>query len=441
MENQIEKFGKVEEAVKRAKGVVSPADLSAETGYSFDEVNEALNRLLELYESKASMNYDTGELVFRFKYPFVKRGSKSIKERLYSFSLVLWKIFKAIYKASIAVILVVYTVVFAIILLFLMSRGGGDDRDSGGRGGGAIVSGIFRALWEALWFTTISREYQYVEEKRGFKYKQYKPEKNKGKKFIQSVFHFVFGPDRPKRDPLEDDKEAVAYIRNNGYKLTSAKIIELTGVDYDEADSRLAKYISKYGGEPRINTDGVLVVEFPRLENKASDELEGGKIEYYKDEIEPPYELTGNSVGRNIIIIVMNTFNLIMSIVAFKQLTMYGLDDNAFLIIALVYFPAIFSITFYIIHLLRIPYVISMQSRRERNIIRKKLIGFIAKRGEIGIYENELFDGYTREENKNEVLSILRKLNFEIGGEMELSDNGEIVYKYPRLSRELAEMK
>lgn len=424
---------KVENAVKKANGNVTTADISAATGFSLDDTEDALKRLMELYFCKISMNPETGEIQYIFDYPLKKRDSKSFKEISYSVLNALWSVFKYIYKASIAIILVLYTIVFALILIFALSRGSSSDDN---KGGGRIVAGLFRAVFEALYFISFTRQIEYNTDKYGYNYKKYKEDDNKGKKFIQSVFHFVFGPDRPEFDPLEDDKEIIAYLRENNFKITSAKIIELSGSDYEEADNKLTKYISKYDGEPHITTESVLEVEFPRLKNRKAAELEGGNIIYYKYEIEPPYEVTGNSSGRNSIIMLLNSFNLVMSLFVLNYLSI-NLDINA-LNIALGYFPLVFSILFFLIPILRIPYVNKKKTQRNKNIIRKKLIEVLIAAQPNELNQNEIFRYAEIDEKESEsARKILEKLVIELQGEVNINDSNQAIYSFPRLYREL----
>ena len=105
----------------------------------------------------------------------------------------------------------------------------------------------------------------------------------------------------------------LAYLRifTKG-KLTAANIIELTGKDYPTAESRLAEYAVKFGGDLLVSNSGVLYGDFNNMLGEPTKD-EAKYIEYYKDEIEPPIEFTGNSSGRNFAIILMNAFNLVMS--------------------------------------------------------------------------------------------------------------------------------
>jgi hypothetical protein len=86
-------------------------------------------------------------------------------------------------------------------------------------------------------------------------------------------------------------------------------------VNYEDAESRLAEYASRFNGDLYIDNEGSIVGDFTGMMNKVSKDLEGGKIVFYEDEVEAPYEVTGNTKGRNFAIAAMNTFNLLMSII------------------------------------------------------------------------------------------------------------------------------
>jgi len=233
--NQLEKI------LKKSRGKISPGDAAAATGYPIYQIQDALARLIELYEARVSMNPENGQVQFIFKYPFFKRGRKTLKEIMQLGIDAIWKVFKVIYKASIGIILVFYTVLFVLVLLALVFGGRSDSRDSK-IDIGAILGGLFRGILDAYTFTAITRNMSYGYDGYGYKFKTFKPEKDKGKGFVQSVFSFVFGPDRPIYDPLDDAKEAAAFIRMNNGRITAGHIVALSGVKYDEAEARLAEY-------------------------------------------------------------------------------------------------------------------------------------------------------------------------------------------------------
>ena len=446
---------RVEELLKKTKGKVSPADLSAETGFPLHQINDALARLIELYEARVSMDSASGRLVFLFNYPLFKRGKKTFKEIMFVILEAFWKVFKIIYKASIGIVLVAYTVIFVLVLIGIMlaSRSGNNDDRGGGLDIGPIIGGIFRGLMDAFTFSYIMRSMNYNTDNFGNRYRTYAPEKNKGRGFINSVFSFVFGPDRPEYDALEDHKEAAAFIRKNNGKITAGHLVALTGVSYDDAESRLAEYASRFGGELYVNNDGVLVGDFFDMLNKASSELDGGKIVFYEDEVEAPYEFTGNTTGRNLGISVMNGFNLIMSsylISVFSganQLSYMNEQGeiitseflvSPFLSIGLGYFPLVFSVLFFLIPAIRYFVVKGKNRKRTENILRKKLIGAFVRNHTFNVPLQQIMNlARIESENKSSVQRILERLVIELKGEINIDTSGNPVYSFPRLSSEL----
>jgi hypothetical protein len=147
----------------------------------------------------------------------------------------------------------------------------------------------------------------------------------------------------------------------------------------DKAEELLAEYAAKYGGELEIDENGTVVADFTNLLHSESKDLDGGKIVYYFDEVEPPVELTGNTSGKNFGIIAMNAFNLVMSIVLLNYFNspeleyQYGISIPFYVQIGIGWFPMIFSISFYLLPIIRVPFTKIAKRRREDNIIRKKL--------------------------------------------------------------------
>ncbi|MDX9790156.1 MAG: hypothetical protein WC313_02855 [Candidatus Kapaibacterium sp.] len=443
---------KVEELIKKTRGKVSPADLSEATGFPISGINDALSRLIELYRARVSMDSESGRLIFLFDYPLSKRGSKNFKELMTIAVDWLWKMFKIAYKASIGIVLIAYTIIFVLVLFGLKFAGRSDDNDSG-FDMGPIVAGLFRGIMDAFTIHLWMRSFSYATDPYGNRYKYYAPEKNKGRGFIGSVYSFVFGPERPSYDPLDDHKEAAAFIRKNNGKITAGHIVALTGVNYDEAEARLAEYASRFGGDLYINEDGIIIGDFHDMMNKGSSDLQGGSVVFYEDEVEAPYEYTGNSTGRNIAISAMNAFNLIMSIFLINifsgaaQLSYVDELGNPvstdflvspILTIGLGYFPLIFSALFFIIPTIRYFSVKRNNRKREENILRKKLVGAFVRNRHVSITLEKIIELARINPNlENNVKNILERLIIELRGEINIDTSGNPVYSFRRLSTEL----
>ena len=78
--------------IESNRGKITPSEAAAKTGYSLDEIAVALDRLLELYEVRVTLDQETGKLVYIFKYPLFERKQRTFKEKLAAFISLLYKI-------------------------------------------------------------------------------------------------------------------------------------------------------------------------------------------------------------------------------------------------------------------------------------------------------------------------------------------------------------
>ncbi|MES2766091.1 MAG: hypothetical protein V4642_09495 [Bacteroidota bacterium] len=418
----------IEKKLEEARGRISPPEAAAATGLSIDEVKGALERLIELYEARVTVNPENASLLFVFPYPLRKRGSKTFKEQLEAVAVWFWRIFKIFYKALIAVVLVGYTLAFVAIIIAI-SMSGSSDRDRKSDFGG-IFEGIFRAIAEAFRFAAWNQMFYAVDPYSGMRYRTTRKPKEE-KNFITAVFDFVFGPDRPPKDPLEDAREAAAFIRRNNAKITSGHVVLLSGVDYSGAESRMAEYASRFKGDLQVSEEGVVVAEYHDLIRRENVDLKDAKIEYYWDEVEPPYALNGNSTSRNLIIGGLNLFNLIAAL-------MIGSQYDGILYFALFIFPIVFSVLFYAIPIARAFYVTKKESERHQNIFRKKFLNVIATNPHGSFTQEQLITrAHIPQEDLADGIKALEKLVQELEGDLALAPDGKAVYTFPRLAREL----
>ncbi|HYF03607.1 MAG TPA: hypothetical protein VEC36_09555 [Patescibacteria group bacterium] len=420
----------IEKKLEEARGRISPPEAVAATGLSINEVNSALERLIELYEARVTVNPENASLLFVFPWPLRKRGSKTFKEQLETAAVWFWRIFKIIYKAMIAVILIGYTLAFVAIIIGI-SMSGNRDRDSKSDFGG-LLEGIFRALAEAFRFAAWNNMMFYaIDPYSGMRYKTTRKPKEE-KNFVTAVFDFVFGPERPPKDPLEDAREAAAFIRRNNAKITSGHVVLLTGVDYSSAEARMAEYASRFKGDLQVSEEGVVVGEYHDLIRRENVDLKDAKIEYYWDEVEPPYVLNGNSTSRNLIIGGLNLFNLVAAI-------MVGSQFEGILFFVLCIFPVAFSVLFFAIPVARTFYVAQKEAERHRNIFRKKFIHVIATNPHGSFTQEQLIArANIPQEDLGDSIKTLEKLVQELEGDLALTPDGKAVYTFPRLARELA---
>lgn len=427
----------VENVLNKAKGKLTLAEITAETGMPIDNARSSVNLLLERYNSKVEMNYETGDLLFNFAYPLLRRDAISFQERMIKIWDITKKVLKYIYKASIGIVLIAYFVFFVLLLLALSSKSNDDDnKDSAASD---LIGAFIRALFDVFFIkNTLESKPQYTYKRDGeFMYKASYEEKNKGKGFLKSVFSFVFGPERVQRTREQDAMEVISFVRMNEGKLSVSDIIALSGVTLDEAESRMAEYVGKYKGEIYISPDAVLTAEFPSLLHQSNSNLKGEAIQYYKNEIDPPAEFTGNTTGKNIVIVLMNAFNLIMSSVLLWGLEVEDEGFATYFWIAL--FPFVVSLLYFVIPLIRIPSYLKEKKQRRDNILRKSILGTIISKKGTHIYPQDAVINcsenhrYTDEEKTK----MLERISREYRGEVNIDPSGRAYYDFERIQRDM----
>jgi hypothetical protein len=444
----------VEKKLSDLKGRLTPQDAATATGITVDEAKDALARLMELYVTRVSYD-DNGSLLFAFETPLRRRGTKTAAEKWAETKDALWRGFKVFFKIWIGLMVIVYFAVMIVLLLALMiaQSAGSDDRDRrSGRGGNAI-GGLLHVLAEGLrfafWTRAMSPGYSYGIDDYGYRYRQVptpRDTKGKEKSFIIAIYDLALGPERAPDDPLENEKEVAAYLREEKGVLTPAEIVALSGGTIVDAEERMADYLVRFNGEPIITDEGVVVGEFESFllgrEAKAD-----GKIVPYWDEYEPPYEHSGNSTTRNAIIIGMVLFTMVVGIamlggglatLAFNYRVPFLASGVASFLIG--WLPVLFSITYLVVTAARLPIVKKQEAERLERNRKKRVMRAIFRQGMWRATADQIYFAMLsmgdKDLSKEEVDAVLRKLVVDLGGDLELGDNGEAIYSFDRLQRE-----
>ena len=113
----------------------------------------------------------------------------------------------------------------------------------------------------------------------------------------------------------ENEREAAAFIREEGGVLTPTEVLALSGGSYEVAEERMADYMARFGGEPRITDEGVVVGEFQDFLTRSSEQHPDGEIVPFWEEYEAPWKVTGNSTGRNLGIAFMALVTMIAGLI------------------------------------------------------------------------------------------------------------------------------
>lgn len=437
----------LEKKFRDVKGNFTLNDAAAVTGMAVDHAREALDAMMERYVCRLQVT-ENGDLIYSFGPSLQRRGSKTWRERLDDVAEWAWKIFKVIFKVWITITLVVYFVIFLVLLVALIVA---SSSGKGSRKSSINLGSVFNIFASIFRWQTVTSTIAYRTDRDGLKYRSYESRRspiNENKKsFISSVYDFVFGPPRVETDPLANEKEVAAYLRQNKGILTPAELVALAGWKFSEAERFFSSCLVRFKGDPVISDQGVVYGRFDQI-GRTTGDVSDSKIEYYWDEYEPEYEITGNTGGRNFGIIFMNLFNL-----AFASLfTWAGVDQTGLLqdnearwvIVGLGWVPFSFSVIFFLVPLIRSFRVRRLRQERRRANIRKRIMRVVFKRPDYQVQVEEVVQGVNSDKTEKpltekEVTNELHRMLGDFGGEMTVAEDGTSVYSFARILAEMSE--
>lgn len=448
----------VEKKLSDLKGALTPQDAAAATGLAVSEARDALTRLMELYITRVTAD-DQGNVLFAFEYPLRERGTKTFSERWVAFRARAWKTFKAVYKVVIGVMVIVYFGVMAIVLLLIiiaLSKVSDSDDDSAGDLVGGLFRGLFEGIGYAFWFRPAP--VMVMVDDYGYSYRGAKTPRGVGKRrgakggregseksFVIGIYDLALGPERVAADPLADEREVAAFLKEENGIITPSEIVGLSGVSIDKAEERMADYLVRFNGDPTITEEGAVVGEFESYTIGRSAGT-GDRVIPYWDEYEPPFEHSGNSAKRNVGILAMVGFTGVVGLGVLggglQVLAAYGsFFTSGFAKIFLGYGPIIFALSYVLISLLRLPGVQRNEAARLRRNREKKAMRVIfqsrlwsATADQIA---SALLERGDRDIPRDQLPSIMESLLKKLQGQIELGPNGEAIYSFERLRREI----
>jgi len=429
-------------ALRRLDGKATVGDVVAATGLAAEDSKAALKALLESHRGQLAVS-DSGELLYEFDSKLIERGTEPFWAR---FKRRAWQIFAKAFKAWIVIMLVVYFVVMVILVLaalFANQQGGNSRRGGWGGGGrGRSRGGAFPVpnLW--LWYWIWGPRWRLGRPYYGHRWER-TLDKDDKVPFYKKVFAFVFGPDRPHPTRQQLDRSTLRLIRARNGVLSTAELVEHTGLPLPEAEQEMGRLVGAYDGEPMVSPDGELAYAFPSLMMSAHGHVQAREPNPAWMRLEHPMELTGNTAGANALVGGMNGFTLVAGATApwfiFPRLGIGG--PAAF--VGLVVVPVIFSLMFFAIPGLRMLGVVRENRRRAKRNVRRVVLGLVyaealGKAAAITLDDavEHVSSRLDRQVKRGEVEKALNELAAEFDAEVEPDAEGRITFRFPAIRRE-----
>ncbi len=440
------------------------ADAAAKSGLPLWDAERGLHGLVAEYRGHLRVT-EEGELLFRFPHGFTKPWVTRtwLSEAASKIGRGALALARFVVRAWIAIVLVGYVVIFLAIMLGL-AFARSDDR--GGRGGVglSLVGVVFRVLADALFwmfhpFSPFSYTYYgspYSSSRSHTSvpspWEAARPEEPKVP-FYEKVNRFFFGPEVPAEDPRAMQKKIVAEIRAQKGRIGLSDVMRVTGLSRGEADPLMARLMLDYDGTVEVSEEGGIAYRFAEIRKTAADPGDAGEARpapvWAEEKALPPF--TGNGVGTNLLIVLLNGFNLIAAgwVIA-NGLTIERIGQllkrvpveelaPASTPWALGVIPLVFSIALFAVPLVRAAWRPIKARRVAREKGRRALVRAVLERvGERGgVTETELAGAWAAAAGSVPDSKTLTREVVALGGDVDIESSADGVrYRFPDMEVE-----
>ena len=363
-----ERLERVRQAVIKRRGNVTVGDIVTETGFTPDVAEDSLKELIMTHEGTMRVS-ENGEILYAFTPNCISRDYRSWWDRSKDAFMKGFKIFA---KVMIMLIMVVYFIIYLLIFLALLFSGR-NNNDNSSSNSNFDIGWMIYIFWGR-------GDYDQSERRE------------KVEPLYTRTYKFIFGPEEEKEDPMQLQKDFAQLVRAKDGVITVEDWMVVSGHMMPQCESEIARYTAIYNGEAEICEDGTLVYIFKDLMKSTDNSLRTRSPDPAWKRLQKKKPLTGNK--SNIAVILMNSFNLIMSsifvfaaywLVTTDPTTLVGAEQQKFMALQLLngesnvlmflgIIPFIYSLCVFAGPLLRMPSTTKENAKRRRDNIRKVVL-------------------------------------------------------------------
>jgi hypothetical protein len=461
----------LKDSVKDKRAPVTIADAATASGLALRDADRGLHWLTSEYRGHLRVT-ESGELLFLFPHGFSKpwETKDAFDRALGAVGRAVVGVGRFVVRAWVMVVLLAYVALFLAVVIGLTFANQNDRNRRGGFPGGAVIYVLFRVLADAaFWmfhpFSPFAYGYGYGGMGAGangaFGGRSAGRAPKDETPFYEKVNRFFFGPTPAKEDPRAMEQAILAELRAEKGRIGLADVMRVTGLPREQADPLMARLMLDYEGDVEVSEDGGIFYRFEAMRKTAEDEVPvalGGKSRPKAawERMKSMLPLTGNSSASNFLIVALNSFNLLMSLVAIDlNLTLAKLpwlfrhipiDRLPYMgtPIVLGVIPLVFSIALFALPIGRaIARPFKAKKVAEENgrlgLLREILTRIKAK---APLTEKALVDAWTRSAGTPPASKELTRRVVELGGDAEIQeDTGEVRYRFVDLETEEAALE
>ncbi len=434
-------------ALKDPKKPFTVADAAVASGLPLRDVEVGLHALTAEYRGHLRVTED-GDLVHFFPNGFTKPWDTkdSLAKIFATLGRGLLGVGRFVVRAWILAVMVGYAALFVALLIALSAANNNDNRRGGGVG--ALAGGLFRLLADALFWTFHPFSPVYVDPSQfaaSSGVRRRDAGEREGVPFYEKVNRFVFGPTAPPEDPNEARAKVLAEIRAKKGRIGIADVIRVTGLPREDVDAMMARLMLDFDGDVDVAESGGIVYRFTALRRTAdASESTSPPPAWTKPKALPP--LTGNGIGANIGISLLNGFNLLGAAVAMSAgLTISNVmllfskhpppflpDDGIAWVLGVI--PFVFSLGIFMLPIARAAFRRFTARRVAKENGRLAMLREILARAtkKEPVTDDELRKAYRVATGEDPSSKEVTKNVVELGGDV-VPDIGEIKYRFAGL--------
>lgn len=423
------------------------ADAAVAGGLALRDAEAGLTWLVKEYRGHLRVT-EEGQLLYFFPEGFTQpwRTRERLERVWDATSAGVMGLLRFVVRAWLLVALTFYALLFVAILIGLSTQK--SDRDDNRRGGD-LASALFRALFDAL-FWTFHPFSPFSYQARGF------GRSTRGQQadvpLYEKVNRFVFGEAVKPDDPNARMANLLAAIRAGKGRIGLSDVLRVTGLPRDQADAMMAGLMLDYEGDVFVEERGGITYRFEALRKTAEATPSTWQPPAAWDAMPTPRSLTGNTFGANLLVALLNGFNLTMSAwllgSGFTVADLFALFHRNVPAWApaggipwvLGVVPLLLSLLVFVVPIGRAivrPWKNAKLAReRGRLALLREVLARVPHAEPVR--EDQLKRAYRAAAGEEPTDSMLRERIVELGGDVDLDAGEPIRYRFPELEEEAA---
>lgn len=442
---------------------ITVADAAVASGLALRDADAGLTWLTKEYRGHLRVTED-GDLVHLFPTGFTKpwETKETLAKIAGSIGQALMGAGRFIVRAWLLIVMIGYALLFlaAIIGITFARQGSSSDRDESP--GLSILGALLRMIADALFwtfhpFSPLSYGYYgaYSDDAPARAQRRRGDDEEKVP-FYEKVNRFVFGPPAPKEDPTVTRARVLREIRAQKGRIALADVMRVTGLPRDQADPLMAELMLDHEGEVAVSEGGGIVYRFEALRRTAEEDRSrqinpvgdlGVRPRAAWERLPTLPPLTGNTVASNMLVALLNLFNLAASgwvlsegLTISNLLLLFDKDRPPFLPdagtpIALGVIPFVFSLVLFTLplvrSLLRLREVKQNDDEHARLVVLKEILTRSAKKEPVS--DETLRTAVRVATGREPTSKDITKRVVELGGDVDVGPEGEVRYRFADL--------